>query len=545
MAIELISKAIQQNGNIPYYHISCGLALQSLRRVDEALESYDRALAIEPDNAEALNNRGLLLHELQRFDEALESYNRAVAVSPDFAKVLNNRGNTLQAIGRLDEAVASYDRALAREPSLTEALYNRTEALRALHLNRLPIRQSKRKFSIALIFMPLSELRPPLYLTSLPISVDLVMDELAQRLARSHNVIAYCARGEGQQKVEQFGGVGYRRVLEFSDHRSSNLPLWYLQFIGEVIADPSLRGCDIVHIMNLSEFVPLVRARLPKTRIVLHMQCQWLEQLDAAVIEPRINAADLVLGCSNFIAAGVRRRFPSLAQRCRHIYNGADIALFARPASLQPKSKQLLYVGRLAPEKGVHVLLDAFRIVLAHHPDAHLELIGPEMVIPREVLLPVCDDPHVHEIEPYFRPGKYAELLRAKVSEFPSGSISFFNKGMKFIELVPHYQSASIFAFPSVWEEPFGMPLVEAMASSTPVVATRGGAFPEIVEDDKSGLLVERSDMQGLADAILQLLSHPNQRDAMAQAAFERASTMFSWDRIAQNLLEEYERLFV
>jgi Glycosyl transferases group 1 len=88
----------------------------------------------------------------------------------------------------------------------------------------------------------------------------------------------------------------------------------------------------------------------------------------------------------------------------------------------------------------------------------------------------ICDDPHVKAIAPYFRRGVYAELLRAKVSGLPSGSVSFFNEGMKFIELAPHYHSASIFAFPSVWEEPFGMPLVEAMASGTLVVTTHGGA---------------------------------------------------------------------
>jgi glycosyltransferase involved in cell wall biosynthesis len=433
----------------------------------------------------------------------------------------------------------------------------------------LAIRSSKRKFKIALIFMPLNEIRPPVSLNSLCTSTDLVMDEIGRRLARAHDVIAYCARGEGQQKVEQFDDVEYRRMSttldrDWENRRKEimrridrvgwrnpppppifNSALWYRQFIGEVLADPSLRNCDIVHIMNISQFVPLVRAKLPKTRIVLHMECQWLEHLDAAVIERRINAADLVLGCSKFIAAGVRRRFPSFALRSRHIYNGADIALFARPPGVQPNPKQLLFVGRLAPEKGVHVLLDAFRIVLAQHPDAHLELIGPQYVIPRETLLPVCDDPHVLEIEPYFRRAAYKDLLRAKVSELPSGSVSFFNNGMKFSQLAPHYHCASVFVFPSVWEEPFGMPVVEAMASGTPVVATRGGAFPEIVEDGRGGLLVERSDAQALADAIMQLLSNPERRDAMAQAAFERASTMFSWDRIAEDLLKEYERLFV
>ena len=296
--------------------------------------------------------------------------------------------------------------------------------------------------------------------------------------------------------------------------------------------------------MNIPQFIPIIRARLPKTRIVLHMHSQWLEQLDAARIERRINAADLVLGVSNFIAAGVQRRFPSFAHRCRHVYNGVDIELFARPPDVRPKPKQILYVGRLAPEKGVHILLDAFRIVLAHHPDAHLELIGPERVYPREAIFPTCNDPHVLALEPYFRPGAYAELLRTKIAEFPSGTISFLNEGVKFVELVPHYHCASIFAFPSVCEESFGMPLVEAMASATPIVAARAGAFPEIVEDGCSGLLVERSNARALADGILQLLSDPDRRDAMAQAAFERASTMFSWDCVTADLLREYERLF-
>jgi len=341
-----------------------------------------------------------------------------------------------------------------------------------------------------------------------------------------------------------------RRLIGLVDRRNGAQPLfnsslWYRHFIGEVLADPSLQDCDIVHIMNISQFVPVVRARLPKSRIVLHMHCQWLEQLDAVLIERRLNVTDLVLGVSDFIAAGVRRRFPSLAQRCSHVYNGADIALFARPPGIQPKPKQLLFVGRLAPEKGVHILLDAFRIVLAQHPDAHLKLIGPELVVSREALFPNCDDPHVLELEPYFRPGAYAELLRTKVSEFPSGSVSFFNKGMKFVELAPHYHSASIFAFPSVCEEACPLPPIEAMASRMPVVATRDGPLPEIVEDGRSGLLVERSNARALADAILQLLSNPDRREAMAEAAFERASTRFSWDRIAEDLLKEYERLFV
>jgi glycosyltransferase involved in cell wall biosynthesis len=425
--------------------------------------------------------------------------------------------------------------------------------------------QSQRKLKIALIFMPINEIRPPVALTSLASSGDLVMDEIARRLARSHNVIAYCARGKGQRKVEKVDRIEYRRMSTWLDlrflHRQKlrrlidfngrigpppliNSSLWYRHFIGQVVADLSLQDCDIVHIMNISQFVPIIRARLPKVRIVLHMHCQWLEQLDASIIERRIKAADLVLGVSNFIAAGVQRRFPFLAQRCSHVYNGADIALFKRPPGWPEKPKHLLYVGRLAPEKGVHILLDAFRIVLAQHSDAHLKLIGPELVVSREALFPNCSDPHVLALEPLFRPGAYAELLRAKVSEFPSGSLSFYNQGVKFVELVPHYHSASIFAFPSVCAEACPLPPIEAMASGLPVVATRDGPLPELVEHGRTGLLVERSNAQALADAILQLLDDPDRRAAMAASAFERASTRFSWDRIVEDLLNEYERLF-
>src|SRR5262245_21820029 len=259
-----------------------------------------------------------------------------------------------------------------------------------------PAGQSKRNLKIAFVHQPWSVIRPPVSLTGVADSIGLLTDEIARRTARSHDVIEYCPVVRGQRRAERFDGVEYRRAPVSIDHtifriirqldrsglRKERQPffssaLCYRQYIGEIIGDLARQNCDIVHVHNFSQFVPLVRARLPKTRIVLHMHCQWLEQLDAAVVERRIDAADLVLGCSSFIAAGVRRRFPSLAQRCHHVYNGVDMTLFASPPSVRRVPKKILYVGRLSPEKGVHILLDAFRIVLDHHPDAHLELIGP------------------------------------------------------------------------------------------------------------------------------------------------------------------------
>ena len=102
-----------------------GNVLNELRRLDEALASYDRALAIRPDYADALNNRGNVLFELKRLDEALASHDKALALRPDYAAALDNRGNVLLKLKRLDEALASYDKALAIKPNDADALANR------------------------------------------------------------------------------------------------------------------------------------------------------------------------------------------------------------------------------------------------------------------------------------------------------------------------------------------------------------------------------------------------------------------------------------
>ena len=70
-----------------------GNALQDLKRFEEALASYDKALAIRPDYAEAYSNRGIALQDLKRFEEALASYDKAIALKPDYAEAFNNRGN--------------------------------------------------------------------------------------------------------------------------------------------------------------------------------------------------------------------------------------------------------------------------------------------------------------------------------------------------------------------------------------------------------------------------------------------------------------------
>src|SRR5207249_7287885 len=96
-----------------------------LRKPDEALASFDKALALRPDYAETLNGRGNALRDLERPEEALASYDKALAIQPDYAEAFNNRGNALKDLKRPQEALASFDQALALRPDYSEALYNR------------------------------------------------------------------------------------------------------------------------------------------------------------------------------------------------------------------------------------------------------------------------------------------------------------------------------------------------------------------------------------------------------------------------------------
>src|SRR6185312_8858780 len=85
--------------------------------------------------------------------------------------------------------------------------------------------------------------------------------------------------------------------------------------------------------------------------------------------------------------------------------------------------------------------------------------------------------------------------------------------------LLELYREADIFVFPSLWDEPFGMPIVEAMACARPVVATRGGGIHELVSHGHTGLLVPKGDVAALATALLRLLDDADARARLGAAA--------------------------
>jgi tetratricopeptide (TPR) repeat protein len=131
-AVRYIDAALAQNPDDVLALNNRGNALQALKRFEDALASYDRALALRPDFADAHSNRGNALQALQRSEDAVASFDRALALRPDFAEACYNRGNALHALAQFAQALTSYDRALALRPHYAEAHCNRGVTLHDL-----------------------------------------------------------------------------------------------------------------------------------------------------------------------------------------------------------------------------------------------------------------------------------------------------------------------------------------------------------------------------------------------------------------------------
>lgn len=400
-------------------------------------------------------------------------------------------------------------------------------------------------------------------------SMSILTYELAKRLSASCEVIIYTRRGERQPAEETYNGIRFRRFTAKAEDRllrplkilvrllergTSDRPLfsrsiYFFLYALKIALDLRKENCDVIHVHNFSQFIPVIRAFNPRSKIILHMHCEWLSQLNHAMVGHRLKKTDMVIGVSEYITEAVRKSFPEFADRCVTLHNGIDTAFFAggniSVSNEKRKQRTILSVGRLSPEKGVHILIEAFCKIATLLPEVELVLIGSPSPTAFEFIVLLTKDPKVVALGSFYQ-GKlkrsdYIGRLHESVPEGLRNRVKFEGEITQ-RKIAERYHAAAVFAFPSVWDEPFGIPVIEAMASGVPVVATRSGAVPEIIEHGKTGLLVERSNAQDLADGILELLKNPRLSESLSAAARNTVQERFSWDSIAKQLQEIYAR---
>jgi glycosyltransferase involved in cell wall biosynthesis len=212
-------------------------------------------------------------------------------------------------------------------------------------------------------------------------------------------------------------------------------------------------------------------------------------------------------------------------------------------------------VGRVSPEKGIHVLATAFSRLATEDPGFELDVVGPPGLLPYNQIRLLSGDPLVAALGTFYGTGFRSRLdkqlvharssywggIEASVPEALRDRIHFHGQ-LSRETLRSAYQRAHVLAMPSVCMEPFGLPLAEAMATGLPCVASRTGGMPEILDDKVSGLLVERGNDESLTNALRYLAMDGETRERMGRAARRRAEEHFDWAVPAARLESLYQQ---
>jgi glycosyltransferase involved in cell wall biosynthesis len=405
-------------------------------------------------------------------------------------------------------------------------------------------------------------------------SVTTVLWELATRIARRHETTVFAPRAAGQTTAESYGSLlGICRVPAWrSLHKTLDIGTgilgWrspyfarslYFREYGLAVARALERyQPDIVHLQNHSHFLPLFRRAVPRARLIMQVHDELHALLPAAPVRERLQYAAAIVTPSEFVTRRLEGRMAYVAGRVHTIGNGVDAATF-RPAAPDPEprrgSMRILYVGRVSPEKGVHKLAEAFRL-LAADERLELEIVGPVGLLPVSQVRLLANDPHVAALGPFYGNGLWnafdRQVLHANSgyrdfieSLVPAGSrdrVHFLGL-LSRDALLEVYHRADVLAIPSLCEEPFGLPVAEGMACGLACVGTNAGGIPELIEHQVTGLLVERGDAAHLAAALQRLARDPAARARFGRLGRERAERLFDWSVPAARLDALYERV--
>ena len=269
---------------------------------------------------------------------------------------------------------------------------------------------------------------------------------------------------------------------------------------------------DIVWIHNRPEFAVAITPLVHRAggRVVLHLHNSHLvNRPERLMSQVRV---DRLVFVSEFLRQQARSRFPQL-DTSSVLYNGADQSIFypAKERRSNPETATVLFAGRLVADKGVHILLDAMRLLEKQGVRLQAHIVGSSS----------------------FGTGKETDYTRRLKGTSPASVVFLpYCSGAGLGDL---FREADMFCSPSVWEEPFGLVNVEAFASGLPVVSTRGGSSGEIFAHG-GGILVERGSAVQLASALRLLAENPELRMRLGQQGYAAFLERFTWSNVRAQL---------
>ncbi|MEO0139531.1 MAG: glycosyltransferase family 4 protein [candidate division WOR-3 bacterium] len=279
-------------------------------------------------------------------------------------------------------------------------------------------------------------------------------------------------------------------------------------------------GFDIVHIHGqVAPTLPILALKYSNSINVITFHAAYRKNILAKTFKPYIKG--YFSRINGFIAVSpaaiepILKHFGNIDYRI--ITNGVDVEKFnpnKKPLQHLMGYKNILFVGRPEPRKGLRFLINAMTIILSKVPNARLIVVGSGPLL-----------------------GYYKSLVPEEIKD----RVLF--EGAVDSDVLPrYYRSADVFVSPATRSESFGMVLLEAMASGVPVVATNNEGYRYVVKDGENGLLSEPENEVDLANKIIRVLTDENLRQRLISNGLETAKR-FSWKNIAKEVEGYYLEL--
>jgi len=398
-------------------------------------------------------------------------------------------------------------------------------------------------------------------------SVTLVTWLVARQLAeRGRSVGIYARRGSDQPARETVehgveilridGGPRWRESVweGVSGLLPGTIPRmlqedYYGDFVDRTIRALREASPDVVYLSTQVQYVSRIRAALPDALIVMHLLDELLVHLPAAWVRDQLRDADRIVCLRDQIYDGLQALYPDLEPRMRTIRAGVDPERFSPPGpGSRADAGRLLFVGRLSPEKGLHVLAEAFAELHRRRPEARLKVVGPSGMMPFTWVRAVAaHDADVATLAPFYGRTLIGRLYREgwqRGAGYLEEVKRRLGSSLSAVDFVPHvghdelpalYRGASVLLAPSVCLE-LPIPVYEGMACGLVPVLSYESPGEDVVRWGETAVQVPRNDPEGLARALDDLLGDPGRVRAMGDAARRAVAAEADWGRRAEQL---------
>ena len=289
--------------------------------------------------------------------------------------------------------------------------------------------------------------------------------------------------------------------------------------------DISRRGYDCIVLENRPGYAVKLSQR-GVGHMVLHLHNDLLN-----AVTPRHQEVFQSLARILTVSDYIKGRVHTIAQgdKVMTVHNGISLARFVRTSTPAVTRQELgfsdddflmVFSGRVNKDKGIAELIDAM-LKLKDYPHLKLMVLGSSFFGDAN-----SKDTFVLQLK------EKAQAIQERI---------VFTGFIPYQDVPCYLQMADIAVLPSVWDEPFGLTIVEAMAAGVPLITTRSGGIPEICEGVAT--IVNRENLvSNLAAAILDLYHHADKRRTMSQAGLERAR-LFDKETYARNFFNAIESL--